>query len=602
MTHVQSPPTKPLLGVAALTLLLAQKAPAQGQNGFLFDPGRHMHKPASGAPEELAQLERIWGSWNVEVSTPIRGTRELRSQTGFARFTWMNRGHAMMEQLYLEAGEDTADVHLMAFHAFAPASSTWGTGEASSDTMAVQVFHGGFEDGSQVLHRAITVSGGLGTTLQRRTLSFQEDGSFVVLLESSTDLGASYLVDHRRHYTPRSREAFAPLKGISFGASAPSAFPQARQFDFLIGTFDAKHWMKFADGRELQWMVDATAVHTLGGHALLEFSSFDTDPNLPDAATSILRIFNPAQRRWESLYLTNRGNALLHFGGKQEGDSMVLHAFDVDATAPNYSQWIFFNATTDSYQWKALNSSDGGANFNTTWTIDFQRKATTKQRNHQVWEEQGARLRMEAKGQWVAIADGAVLGHWDSFDDALAVLQFAQDDRSHAYLYRAGIDDMPLQFSLSPFLSTDPHWSQIGRSLAGKWGLTMAAAGNIWERDGKVAAWGDDNDAQAVFSNTVTGKTYQEGIVVSAMLQGDITLRPAIAEDLKLGEFECPVPATPWGKDEILCRRIPVRVQFPSLEIDSVGMAIILPDYADEAPHKAEMELLMQGWQNEKQN
>ncbi|MGB0953355.1 MAG: hypothetical protein ACPG31_09015, partial [Planctomycetota bacterium] len=447
-----------------------------------------------------------------------------------------------------------------------------------------------------------TVSGGLGTELQRRTLRFQEDGSFVVLLETSSDLGKSYLVDHRRHYTPRAEEAFPPLPNLHVGAAAPSPFSQARQFDFLLGTFDAMHWMKFPDGRELQWNSDATAVHTLGGHAILEFSSFDTDPSLPDAATSILRIFNPAQRRWESLYLTNRGSSLLHFGGTMEQGAMVLHAFDVDATAPNYSQWIFFDVHADGYRWKALNSSDRGANFQPTWTIDFQRKPTLKQRNHQVWEEQGARLRTEAKGQWVAIADGALLGHWDSFEDALAVLQFAQHDKSHAYLYRAGVDDLPMQFSLSPFLNNDPHWSQIGRSLAGQWGLTMAAAGNVWERDGKVVAWGDDQEAQAIFSNTVSGKTYREGIVVSAMLQGDITLRPSIAEDLKIGAFECPVPASPWGKDEILCQRIPVRVQFPALGIDSVGMAIILPEYADEPPLKAELELIIDQWEPMKQN
>ena len=602
MDPVQSPRFRILLGAAAFCFLVVQETRAQGQDGFLFDPGVAMENPAEGAAPETARLSLLWGSWNVEVATPIRGTRELRRQVGVARFSWMNRGHAMMERLYLEPGEETAEVHLQAFHAYAPGSTTWGIGEVSSETLAVQVFHGGFQEDELISHRAYTSKGGLGTTLQRRTLTFQEDGSFVLLVASSTDLGENYLVDHRRHYTPQAEETFPQPSHETLGTPTPSSFPEARQFDFLLGTFDATHWIKFPNGQELQWKTDATAVHALGGHAILEFSSFDTDPNLPDAATSILRVFNPAQRRWESLYLTNRGNSLLHFGGVMEGDSIVLHGFDVDATAPNYAQWIFFDTQADRYRWKATRSADRGNTFDTTWTIDFQRKITTGQRNHRVWKEQGARLRKDAKGQWVAIADGALLGHWESFEDALAVLQFSRKDPGHAYLYRAGIDDLPLEFSLSPFLSTDPQWSQIGRSLAGGWGLTMSASGNVWERGAKVEAWGNDNDAQAILSHPVSGATYQEGVVISAMLEGDLTLRPAIAEDLNLGNMECPVPATPFGDKDLPCRRIPVRVQFPSLGIDSVGMAIILPDYADEAPLQPQMELLLEQMDSAKQD
>ncbi|MGB0952704.1 MAG: hypothetical protein ACPG31_05740, partial [Planctomycetota bacterium] len=170
---MQSPRFRFLFALATLAFTLTPTATGQGQEGFLFDPGVSMENPAAGASTELAQLQKMLGSWTVEVSTPIRGTRELRRQVGHARLTWMNRGHAMMERLYLEASEDTADVHLAAFHAFAPGTSTWGVGEATSETMAVQIFHGAFEEEALLLHRSQTVSGGLGTELQRRTLRFQ---------------------------------------------------------------------------------------------------------------------------------------------------------------------------------------------------------------------------------------------------------------------------------------------------------------------------------------------------------------------------------------------------------------------------------------------
>jgi len=117
----------------------------------------------------------------------------------------------------------------------------------------------------------------------------------------------------------------------------------------------------------------ATASIALGGHGVLEHSWFDLDPSLPDAATSILRLYNRAERRWESLYLTNRGNTLLDFGGAKEGDRIVLHLFDT-RLGDTISRFVFHNIEPDGYRWFAESSTDRGATFATTWTIDMTRR------------------------------------------------------------------------------------------------------------------------------------------------------------------------------------------------------------------------------------
>lgn len=78
-------------------------------------------------------------------------------------------------------------------------------------------------------------------------------------------------------------------------------------------------------------------------------------------------------RRWESLYMHNRTNSPLRFGGGKEGDEIVLHYFDTDTGAPNFSYFIFHDIEPDRYSWRADTSTDHGATFSTTWTIEAER-------------------------------------------------------------------------------------------------------------------------------------------------------------------------------------------------------------------------------------
>lgn len=156
------------------------------------------------------------------------------------------------------------------------------------------------------------------------------------------------------------------------GQPAANLPAEARQFDFLIGTWDAQHQILLG-GNWVRFPTTFTAVHAMGGHAVLEHSWFDLDPNLPDAATTILRLYNRAERRWESLYMSNRANTLLHFGGAWEGDRMVLHTFGGRLGDP-ISRFVFHNIEADSYAWFAESSTDRGETFNPTWIIDVTRR------------------------------------------------------------------------------------------------------------------------------------------------------------------------------------------------------------------------------------
>jgi hypothetical protein len=230
--------------------------------------------------------------------------------------------------------------------------------------------NGGFVSGKLVLQDVRRPNGGMALTYERQTFAPSGTG-FTWLLERSND-GAGWKKAQERIYTKREAKADF-LLADGYGVPSPDRADEAGEFDFLIGEWQANHDMTFPNGKQAKWPANATAVYILGGKAVLEFNWFDLDPTLPDAATSIIRLYNRAERRWENLFTTNRGNSLLYFGGVKEGERIVLHGFDTDRTSP-VSHYVFHDIQKDTYRWYGENSTDGGKTFKKFWIIDFQRK------------------------------------------------------------------------------------------------------------------------------------------------------------------------------------------------------------------------------------
>ncbi len=341
------------------------------RDGRLFDPGVSMKEPADGAPEELAKLRKLVGDWNLQQELHRPGQEVLRS-SGRARVTFMNRGHALMERLRIDDFDGAG--HPMAAMTFfaVDGNGTWTASEGNSWTESLSVASGELEGDSLVLHDALRPGGGILLLWFRRTYRPTAAG-FESRLEISQDLGKTWRLSLLRTYSrPPAGDDFFPV-AAGIGSPSPSRATEGGEFDFLLGTFEATHWLKLGEN-ERRWKANATAVYALGGTAILEFSWHDNDTTLPDAATTILRIYNRSMRRWESLFLTNRNNTPLHFGGVREGEQIVLHPFAAQTGSNPLFRWIFFDLQKDTYRWKGLQSTDRGKTFAPTWTIDFVRK------------------------------------------------------------------------------------------------------------------------------------------------------------------------------------------------------------------------------------
>lgn len=357
---------------------VAKPEPEAIRDGKLFDPGVSLLAPAEKAPAELARLSSWLGDWHLEMELHRPGGQVLRS-TGRASMHFMNRGHAVMERARIPDfdGQGHA-MHTMTFFAV-DGNGVWTASEGNSWTESITVASGAFEDGDLVLHAALRPGGGPLLLHFRRSYRTTADG-LDMQLEVSRDVGATFSPLWIKRYRRAAAgevagEDFLPTRA-DFGEPSPDRAPEAGQFDFLVGDFEATHWLLQGE-RELRWRSRATAVHALGGHAILEFDWHDRDPSLPDAATTILRLYNRSMRRWESLFLPNRSNSPLYFGGVQEQDRIVLHPFDAQTGANPLFQWIFYGVQEDAYRWQGLRSDDRGSTWNATWTIDFKRRAAS---------------------------------------------------------------------------------------------------------------------------------------------------------------------------------------------------------------------------------
>lgn len=364
-------------GTLGLALALAAPAThaAASHDGKRFDPGATMTTPAERAPKELARAAFMIGEWDVDYTTYAADT-VAHTARARATITYFNRGHGVMERLHCaDADGDGYALDTIGLLVYSLRDSAWGLGEANSWAENITVSSGDFApDGRLVLRDARRSGGGIPLTLYRETIARTGPGAFTIERATSGDRGRTWTRTLVKAYARRKSgdDTFRPA--TDYGTPAPDLPPQAHQFDFLVGEWDFHHDLTLPGGREVSFPANETAVYMLGGHCVMEYSWYDVDTNHPDAATTIVRLYNAAMRRWECLYCTNRADALLHFGGVKEGDTIVLHQFGANAAGSPWLRWVFHDVGPAHYGWYGQTSRDRGATWKKTWIITADRK------------------------------------------------------------------------------------------------------------------------------------------------------------------------------------------------------------------------------------
>jgi len=355
-----------------LVLLLISSVQAQVRDGQIYDQGAAMTELAEGASEASSKITFLRGQWDVQYRQFAEG-EESHATVATASTTFLNRGHGYMERFRCEDfdGEGHSRSSVI-FLTHTPATDLWNLGIADSWNENIRLYTGGFV-GDDLVVEAIYRAGGSGKIRHYR-ISLSPSGEDAFELIAEQGFYEEELQKRWARSYSRREESSGFMEGEALGEAAPGLPTEAHQFDFLLGERDTRHELTLPSGQVAKWPSNATAVRMLDGHAIMEHAWYDVDPNLPDAATTILRIYNRSTRTWESMYTANRGNNILFFGGVKEGDEIILHSFDRHLASGQFSYWTFHTIEADSYGWFANTSTDRGETFKKTWIIEATRK------------------------------------------------------------------------------------------------------------------------------------------------------------------------------------------------------------------------------------
>jgi hypothetical protein len=151
----------------------------------------------------------------------------------------------------------------------------------------------------------------------------------------------------------------------------------ARDFDFQIGAWNVKHRRlkeRLVNCQEWEEF-DGTCVMstTLGGNGNVDDNILHISSGTYRAVT--LRSFDPAKKTWAIWWLDSRSPHALDapvIGGFEDGVG-AFYASDVFNGVAVQVRFLWTKTETSSPHWEQAMSTDGGATWETNWTMEFAR-------------------------------------------------------------------------------------------------------------------------------------------------------------------------------------------------------------------------------------
>jgi hypothetical protein len=346
---------------------------SQTNNGKLYDPGRAMTAAADNAPKLIKSNINWIGNFSVQFKTKTGD--QWTEENGYAEVTLFNRGAGFMERLVLngKSSEGLQHEQMMLIN-YSDGRQIWNLGIVDNIKENVVIFDGQLKNNTLELYQGIRRGGGAKLSILRLKRYWKNDQSMKMTIEESQDYMNTYELIEERTYTRTSSKHASLNVREDIGQAFLKRPKEAGQFDFLLGEGNATHEMTFPNGQQAKWPASTTAVHVLGGAAIMEFNWYDVDPRNPNQATTIIRIFNRAMNRWENLFASNRSNTLLYFGGVKQGKDIVLTIYDTHSSTPQYSFFTFHTINDKGYDWYSLLTRDRGATTFKNWTIQVRKK------------------------------------------------------------------------------------------------------------------------------------------------------------------------------------------------------------------------------------
>jgi hypothetical protein len=142
----------------------------------------------------------------------------------------------------------------------------------------------------------------------------------------------------------------------------PCAAPEARQFDFWIGEWEAS-WGDDGEGKN-------TITSMLGGCVILE--NFDGSPSTPLRGMSV-STFDARAGKWKQTWVDNQGGYLDFAGEFADGKMILQRQATVDGQAFQ-QRMVWHNIAEKEFDWNWERSDDGGQTWKVLWAIHYMRR------------------------------------------------------------------------------------------------------------------------------------------------------------------------------------------------------------------------------------
>lgn len=163
-----------------------------------------------------------------------------------------------------------------------------------------------------------------------------------------------------------------------FGRLNPQAPPETEHWGRLAGEWDcitearlpSGNWVKVGKAKWLwKYILDGFAVQDLWFQKWIDLRATLASVNRDVVGTNI-RMYLPAEDRWEAVWLTNGKNTTSRFEAISDEEKIVMTG---EHAQGGLARITFFNITQDNFDWKSERSQDEGASWTETLRIHGKR-------------------------------------------------------------------------------------------------------------------------------------------------------------------------------------------------------------------------------------
>jgi hypothetical protein len=154
--------------------------------------------------------------------------------------------------------------------------------------------------------------------------------------------------------------------------------PNARGFDFEVGSWRVHHRSKRQSGDWIEFDGDCVNRPLIGGQANVEEHAFHRPAGLSHGIA--LRAYDPAKDLWAIWWVDSRDPHLPLdppvVGGFVNGVGTFFSDSEMDGRMTR-TRYIWSDVTPTSARWEQAFSADGGGTWDTNWVMTFERATET---------------------------------------------------------------------------------------------------------------------------------------------------------------------------------------------------------------------------------